>query len=62
MLGTPFAAVTQLIVSSMVGDKATPAEAALATAKVAAGVGFTLYLANLLLTFVLPEQGEEHAE
>lgn len=62
MLGTPFAAVTQLIVSLMVGEKAPPAAAALATAKVAVGIGFTLYLANLLLTFVLPEQGEDHAE
>jgi MFS family permease len=62
MLGTPFAAVTQLIVAYMIGEKPTPLEAAVATAKVAAGVAFTLYLLNLLLTFVLPEQGEEHAE
>ena len=57
MLGTPFAAVTQLTVASMLGQGATPAAASVATAQVAAAIGFILYFINLLLTTVLPEQG-----
>lgn len=57
MLGTPFAAVTQLTVASMLGQGSTPAAAAVATAQVAAAIGFILYFINLVLTTVLPEQG-----
>lgn len=56
MLGTPFAFLTQYLVSSITGDDATPAAAALATAQVAAGVAGTLFLINLVLSFALPEQ------
>ena len=56
MFGTPFAFVTQSIVATMVGDKAPPAQAALVTAEVAAGVAFTLFLVNLILSFQLPQQ------
>ena len=57
MIGTAFAALTQFIVFLMVGEGVAPAVTALATAKVAAGVAFALYLINLIFTTVLPEQG-----
>jgi MFS family permease len=59
MFGTPFAFVTQKIalISFIPGE--TPAAK---TAVVAAGVALVLYLGNLILSFVLPEQGAEHVE
>ena len=52
MIGTPFAAVTQyLAMTSFVPDATSEAK----TAYVAAGVATTLYLANLILSFYLPE-------
>jgi hypothetical protein len=62
MLGTPFAFVTQLIVSSLVADGASPQAAALTTARVAAGVALALFLVNLILSFQLPEQTVGEAE
>jgi hypothetical protein len=56
MFGTPFAFATQYIVSTMTGNNATPAAVALATAQVAAGVAGSLFLINLILSFMLPEQ------
>jgi MFS family permease len=56
MLGTPFAFVTQRIVYQIVGADATPQQAALTTARVAAGVALALFLVNLILSFQLPEQ------
>jgi hypothetical protein len=53
---TPFAFVTVSIVTSLVGKDAPPAQVALTTAEVAAGVAFTLFLVNLILSFFLPEQ------
>jgi MFS family permease len=63
MLGTPFAFITQWIVSTMVAKDAAPPVAALVTAKVAAGVALALFLVNLILSFQLPEQtlGEDEA-
>jgi MFS family permease len=52
MLGTPFAAVTQAIATMAFVPGATPAAK---VALVAAGVAFTLILANFLLSFFLPE-------
>ena len=52
MIGTPFAAVTQYIaMMSFVPGATSEAK----TAYVAAGVATTLYLANLILSFYLPE-------
>ena len=52
MIGTPFAAVTQyLAMTSFVPGATSEAK----TAYVAAGVATTLYLANLILSFYLPE-------
>jgi MFS family permease len=52
MIGTPFAALTQyLALQSFVPGTSPPEK----TAYVAAGVATLLFLANLLLTFVLPE-------
>jgi hypothetical protein len=62
MFGTPFAFATQLIVSGLVADAATPQAAALTTARVAAGVAFVLFLVNLILSFQLPEQTVGEAE
>jgi MFS family permease len=56
MLGTPFAFVTQSIVTALVVKGATPQQTALATARVAAGVALVLFLVNLILSFQLPEQ------
>ena len=56
MFGTPFAFLTQYVVSSMTGDNASAAQVALATAQVAAGVACVLFLVNLILSFQLPEQ------
>jgi MFS family permease len=61
MFGTPFAFVTQMIVSSVLGEKSTLVEAAMTTAKVAAGVALALYLVNLILSWFLPEQTIEQA-
>ncbi len=52
MLGTPFAYVTQVIATMAFVPGATPAAK---IAIVAAGVAFVLILANLLLSFLLPE-------
>jgi MFS family permease len=56
MLGTPFAFVTQRLVSGVTPEGTPPAEVALITAKVAAGVALVLFLVNLILSFKLPEQ------
>jgi MFS family permease len=63
MFGTPFAFLTQWVVSTMVEEGAPPPVVALATAKVAAGVALALFLVNLILSFQLPEQtvGESEA-
>ena len=52
MIGTPFAAVTQYLALQSFVPGASP-EAK--TAYVAAAVATTLYLANLILSFYLPE-------
>jgi MFS family permease len=52
MLGTPFAYVTQVIATMGFVPGATPAAK---IAIVAAGVAFVLILANLMLSFLLPE-------
>ncbi|RIK85085.1 MAG: MFS transporter [Planctomycetota bacterium] len=62
MFGTPFAYVTQVLAATMLGDAPTPAEAAVATAKVAAAVAAALYLANLILSYFLPEQSADQVE
>ena len=59
MFGTPFAFLTQQIALFSFIPGETPAAK---TAVVAAGVAFTLYLANLIFSTVLPEQGAEHAD
>lgn len=51
MIGTPFAALTQYLAADPKNLSAIPAN----TAYVAAGVATTLYLANLILSFYLPE-------
>jgi MFS family permease len=56
MFGTPFAFLTQQIVSNIAADGAAPPQIALITAKVAAGVALVLFLVNLVLSFKLPEQ------
>jgi hypothetical protein len=53
MFGTPFAFVTQYIATHWVTVGSTPAAK---YAIVAAGVAFTLFLINLILSFTLPEQ------
>ncbi len=63
LIGTSFAAVTQIIASWMVTiDPATgkpdPTNAAHMTAYVAAGVAFTVYLVNFIASFWLPEPKE----
>jgi MFS family permease len=52
MFGTPFAFLTQQLAVLTMIPGATPSAK---TALVAAGVAFTLYLINLILSFVLPE-------
>lgn len=52
MIGTPFAALTHWIAVKSFVPGATPAEK---IAMVAAGVAFTLFAANLVLSFFLPE-------
>jgi hypothetical protein len=59
MLGTPFAFVTQYIATHWVTVGATPP---VNFAIVAAGVAFTLFLVNLILSFKLPEQTVGEAE
>ena len=59
MLGTPFAFVTQHIALYSFVPGATPAAK---TAAVAAAIAFALFLINLMLSFFLPEQTEEHVE
>lgn len=56
MFGTPFAFLTQYVVSTITGNNASPGEVALATAQVAAAVAAALFLINLVLSFQLPEQ------
>ncbi len=56
MLGTCFAAVTQWIAYFMPGDMGYATK----VAYVAAGVAFSLYLANFILSFFLPEPAYEH--
>ena len=56
MFGTPFAFVTQQIALLSFIPGSTPA-AKIAVA--AAGVAFALYLANLVLSFFLPEPAQE---
>jgi hypothetical protein len=56
MFGTPFAYITQrLAVLFVVPGAVTTIEAARATALVAAGVAFTLFFVNLVLSYSLPE-------
>jgi hypothetical protein len=62
MLGTPFAFVTQAIVTAIAGTGAPPQQLALVTAQVAAGVALALFLVNLILSFKLPEQSATDAE
>jgi hypothetical protein len=66
LIGTSFAAVTQLIASALVAKGPTgvptPIDAAHMTAYVAAGVAFSVYLINFILTFFLPEPPAEMAE
>ena len=52
MFGTPFAYLTQQLAVLAMIPGATPSAK---TALVAAGVAFTLYLINLILSFLLPE-------
>lgn len=52
MFGTPFAYLTQQLAVLAMIPGATPSAK---TALVAAGVAFTLYLVNLILSFLLPE-------
>lgn len=60
MFGTPFAYVTQWLAVRMVIPGTTNlTESATATALVAAGVAFALYLTNLILSFFLPEPRAE---
>lgn len=59
MFGTPFAYVTQQLALLSFIPGATPAAK---TAIAAAAIAFILYLANLILSAVLPEQGADHAE
>lgn len=66
LIGTSFAAVTQLIASALVAKGPTgvptPIDAAHMTAYVAAGVAFSVYLINFILSFFLPEPPAEMAE
>jgi MFS family permease len=57
MCGTPFAGLTQLLATMAIVPGTTPSAK---TAIVAACVAFTLYLANLILSFWLPEPKSEH--
>jgi MFS family permease len=59
MFGTPFAFVTQYIATHWIAVGSTPAAK---YAIVAAGVAFTLFLVNLILSHVLPEQAVGEAE
>jgi MFS family permease len=56
MFGTPFAYLTQQLAVLAMIPGATPSAK---TALVAAGVAFTLYLINLILSFILPEPKAE---
>ena len=59
MFGTPFAFVTQWLVGEWIraGSRRQPRR----SAYVAAGVAFTLFLVNLILSFSLPEQRVDEA-
>ncbi|BBO34390.1 MFS transporter [Lacipirellula parvula] len=59
MFGTPFAFLTQQIALFSFIPGASPAAK---TAVVAAGMALVLFLANLIFSTVLPEQGADHAE
>ena len=59
MFGTPFAWVAQHIALYSFVPGASPAAK---TAIVAAGIGFTLFFLNLVLSYFLPEQSAEHVE
>jgi MFS family permease len=59
MIGTPFAFLTQQVALFSFIPGATPAAK---TAIVAAGVALVLYLANLILSFTLPEQDVEQED
>ncbi len=60
MFGTPFAYFTQRLSVLFLAPGAVGAiEAARATALVAAGVAFALFLINFILSFVLPEPGHD---
>lgn len=63
LIGTSFAAVTQIIAAALVAKdpttgKPTIVDAAHMTAYVAAGVAFTVYLVNFIASFWLPEPKE----
>jgi len=66
LIGTSFAAVTQLVASALVTKGPTgvptPIDAAHMTAYVAAGVAFSVYLINFILSYFLPEPPAEMAE
>jgi MFS family permease len=63
LLGTSFAAITQMIAAALVAKDAVtgkpdPIDAAHMTAYVAAGVAFTVYFVNFIASFWLPEPKE----
>ena len=67
LVGTSFAAVTQMIAAALVASPAPgvppdPTAIAHMTAYVAAGVAFTVYLVNFGLSFFLPEPREGEFE